>query len=621
MRSSMSGSGGGVDTMSCHSSGYDDSGSSSSPSRPSAPRDSGSSPYPSYTPPAYDYEREEAERRQKQEELERQRKEEEEKARQRQEEFIRNRDKAVESLKGSGSGAFGIKGSPSGDLQIKALAPDREKRNISTAWKQLYCASTIAVGAIDAASKDPPDIEEVRYLGEEVVKALNGDRMGVACPEKIPDPPEPYGRERLENGASLKFYSSLMQSTAKQARQIIELNRQIIDLKSQLKEKTAAFKQMHQPIEASVVDLRDAKSDVVDLTVVSGDMPFKVKGDKAGTDRIFVTLPQIPVNPERPVWLQLAPRFRYFMDMEDLRDHDIKEYTIIEDLRRNLVLKALHAQSGIVQLPLSAQQRLDAWFEQEVNKARDRIIKEEDQAIQSLQEQSFDKMLREVERYQKKKKARDLKSQEAAKEVSKNIQELLQQEESTIQEARGRSLQDMMKEIQKMKEQGLFKDGDNLLEKSMTDAKFRKALNRSRDNILKKEEETIKTLKRHTQEGMIKEVENLAEQGFDDLVADYIENEKLNAARDIILKQEERAIQAARGRSVEKLTKEIHNLRQQKEQKIKQDQAALSEAERQIDLRQIEKQQATAKLSQYRGFAQKVAADPAQAESMLKEIK
>ncbi len=50
------------------------------------------------------------------------------------------------------------------------------------------------------------------------------------------------------------------------------------------------------------------------------------------------------------------------------------------------------------------------------------------------------------------------------------------------------SQQDMIKELQRMKEQGLYKDGDNLIEKGTTDAGFRQALNQARDNILKKEE-------------------------------------------------------------------------------------------------------------------------------------
>lgn len=621
MRSSMSGRGGGVDTQPCSSTGYDDSPSFSTPSRSSAPRDSGSGYQPSYTPPAYDYEREEAERRQKQEELERQRREDEEKERKRQEEFIRERDKAAGSLKGSGTGAFGIKGSPEGDLKIKAVAPSKEKRDINTAWKQLYCALTISVSAIDAAQKDPPDLEESRYLGEEVVKALNGDRMGVACPAKIPDPPEPYARARIDNSTLLNFYSALMQSTGKQARQIVDLNKQIIDLKAQLQKRNAEFKQRHQPIEASVVDLSNAKGDVVDLGVVSGNMPFKTKSDKPGIDRIVVPLPQIPVDPDRPVWLQLAPRFRYFSNMEDLRDRYVKGYTIIEEIRSNLALEALRAQSGIAKpVPATQQQRLDVWFEQEVIKARDRITKEEDQAIQSLRGQSFDKMLKEAERFQKKKKPRDMKGREAAKAVAEKIEQILQQEKTAIQEVRGQSLQVMIKELRQMKEQGLYKAGDDLVEKSMTDAKFRQALNQAQDNVLRKEEETVITLTRQTQEGIKKAVERLTEQGFKNLVADYPDNEKLNASRDRILKQEERSIGAARGRSVEKLTREIHNLQQQKEQKMKQEQAVLREAEREIDSKQAEKQQANAKLGQYRGFAQKVANDPAQAQSLMKEI-
>lgn len=610
------GSGGGVDTMPCSSRGYESS--IPSPSRPSAPRDSGSDQYPSYTPPAYDYEREETERRQKQEEQERQRKEEAEKKRQQQEQFIRERDKAAGNLKGSGTGAFGIKGTPEGDLNIKSATPSKESRNISTAWKQIYCAAVISQSAIDSARKDPPDIEEMKYLGEEVIKALNNDRMGVACPDKVPDPPEPYGKEKLENSALLKFYSLLMQSTAKQAQQIIDINKQIIDLKSQLEEKTAEFKQMHQPIEASVVDLSSAKGDVVDLTVVSGDMPFKTKGDKPGIDRIVVPLPQIPADPDRPVWLQLVPRFRHFMEMQDLRDRYVKGYTIIQELRSNLALEALRAQAGIVQKPVpSAQQRLDAWFKQEVNKARDRILKEEEQAIQSLRGQSFDKMLKEVERFQKKKKARDLKSQEATKAAVKNIEQILEGEKSAIQEVRGRSVKQMTEEVMRMKEQGLYKDGDNLFEKGMTDAKFRQALNQARDNILKKEEETIKALNRQTQEDMQKELERLNEKGYDFLR----DNKKIDAARGRIIKDEEKAIQTVRSRSFEKLTREIQNLQKQMEQKLKQEQAALSETEKQIGLRQAEKQQAAAKLGRYHGLAQKAANDLAQAPSLLTEIK
>ncbi|MBI5026497.1 MAG: hypothetical protein HZC12_07185 [Nitrospirae bacterium] len=616
MKSSMSRSGGGVDVMSCSSRGYESTRPDTS--RPSGSRGSDSNQYPDYTPPAYD---DGAERKQKQEELERRRKEEEEKARQQQEEFIRERDKAAGSLKGSGSGTFGIKGTPEGDLQIKSAAPSKEIRDISTAWRQLHCAATISLSAIDAARKDPPDLEEVRYLGEEVIKALNGDRMGVACPEKIPDPPKPYGRERLENSTLLKFYSTLMQAAVKQAQQIIDINKQITELKSKLEETKTQPRQMYQPVSASVVDLRNAKGDVVDLSVVSGDLPFKTKSEKPGIDRIVVPLPPIPADPDRPLWLQLAPRFRYFMEMEDLRDRYVKGYTIIQELRSNLALEALRAQYGIAQKPApTSQERLDAWFEQEVNKARDRVLKEEEKAIQSLRGQSFDKMLKEVKRFQKQKKARDLQGQESAKAAVKKIEQILKQEASAIQEVRGRSVQKMTEEVMRMKEQGLYKDGDNLLEKGMTDARFRQALNQSRDRILKEEEEAIRTANRQTMEGMKKEIERLNEQGYV-FLKDDIDNKKIDAARDRILKEEEKAIQTARGRSFEKLTKEIQNLQKQRERKLKEEQAQLSETQRQIDVRQTKKQQASAKLNEYRGLAQKASNVPTQAQSLMKEIK
>jgi hypothetical protein len=621
MRSSMSSMGGGVTTASCYSTGWDTE-TPSSRTRPSTP----GQPY--YTPPSDDYEserrqQEEFESQQREEaERERKRKEEAERERQRQEEFIRERDKAVESLKGSGSGAFGIKGSPTGDLQIKALAPDRERRDVSTAWRQLYCASTIALSAISAARKDPPDIEEVRYLGEEVVKALNGDRMGVACPEKVPNPPEPYGKKKLENSTLLQFYSTLLQATSKQAQRVAEINKQIRELKLQFEEKTVLIRQLDQPISASVVDLRNAKGDVVDLSVVSGGQPFRTKSDKPGIDQIVVPLPPITIGSDRSLWLQLAPRFRYFMEMEDLRDRYVKGYTIIEEVRRNLALQALRAQAGIGQKPMPfAQQRVDLWFEQEVNRARDRILKEEEQAIQAARRRSLETMINEVSRVQKEKAVRDRQTDEALLEFTKAQKRILKEEEAAIQEAQRRSLTGMIEAIRRMKEQGLYKENDDLLQKGQTDPRFRQALGQAHDRILKQEEEAVQTAHRQMLKSIQKELGRVLEQGHDNLVADYLDNETLKTARERILGQEEQAIQRARGRSIEKLTGKIGLLQQQRGQKLKQEQAALSETEKLISQSQAGKQQATSKLEQYRSFAQKVANDPTQAPELTVQIK
>lgn len=616
MRSSMSAVGGGVDAMPCYSRGIEPSPPSSSP------HDSGSRDSRSYSPPTYDFAREEAERRRRQEEQERQEREEAEKKRQQQEQFIRERDKAAASLKGGGTRTFGIKGTPEGDLQIKSATPSKERREISTAWKQIYCAASISLSAIDAARKDPPDIEEVRYLGEEAVKALSGDRMGVACPDKIPAPPESYEKEKLDNSALLKFYSSLMQAAATQAQQIVDLNRQISDLKSQLQERSTRFEQMQRPVSVAVVDLGNAKSNVVDISVVRGNTLFRARSDKPGIDRIVVPLPPIPADPESSSWLRLAARLQYFPGMEGLRDRYVKGYTTLQELRNNLAADALRAQSSVAGKPIPlAQARLDAWLEEEVDKARDRIVREEEQAIARLRGQSFDKMVKEFERYQKQQTARDQHVQEATKATAKNIEEILTQEESAIQAVRGESGKQMLKEMMRLKEQGLYKEGDNLVEKERTDARYRQAVNQAADSILKEEEAKITALRRQTQASVGKELEHLNEQGFDLLAAGIEDNTTLDAARDRIFREEEKAIQAVRARSLEKLTKEVENLQKQKAQKIKEEQAALSETEKQLASRQTEKQQAAAKLGQYRSFAQKAANDPVQAQILTKQIK
>ena len=108
--------------------------------------------------------------------------------------FEHDRDKTAESLKGNTStGAFGLKGVAPADSGLRAPGErvDRDITGKQAAWKQLHCAASILGPAIAAITPPPgkePDFTESRYLLNEALNALNGQRLGVQCSAAPPMP-------------------------------------------------------------------------------------------------------------------------------------------------------------------------------------------------------------------------------------------------------------------------------------------------------------------------------------------------------------------------------------------------------------------------------------------------
>jgi len=149
--------------------------------------------------PHVDYE---AERRRRleqeriQAEQQRQREQEEAQAR-----FTLDRDIAARTLHGSevidtpiglritdnAVGVPRIKGDlPEARLRQPAPPTERNITGANAAWKQLHCSASIlnpAIASLNLDSGRAIDATEFHYLANEALKALNGDRLGVACGE------------------------------------------------------------------------------------------------------------------------------------------------------------------------------------------------------------------------------------------------------------------------------------------------------------------------------------------------------------------------------------------------------------------------------------------------------
>jgi hypothetical protein len=166
----------------------------------------------------------------------------------RHEEFEKNKTDALKDLKGDstsdldlkGVGAgtikdkntpfFGLKGV--GDTGIKDIAPARNPRDVSTAWKQLHCATEISGYALADATKldGQIDLDEVRYLAGEAISALHGESLGVQCSE-APPMPKTYSQRQLDPSRYLPLYESMMQKTVKEAEKIQAINQELDALK------------------------------------------------------------------------------------------------------------------------------------------------------------------------------------------------------------------------------------------------------------------------------------------------------------------------------------------------------------------------------------------------------
>lgn len=208
-----------------------------------------SRPTPRETEPQPDYEAERQRpaeiERQRQRELEQQRlREQEEARRRREEEFIRQRDEAVRSLRGvtptdpglrgvetiqdRTSPLFGLKGV--GDTGIRDIKPDRSPRDVSTAWRQLHCAAEITGYALASAKPRDGrvvDLNEVRYLADEAIRALNGERLGVQCSSNVPPSP----REQLDVGRLVPFYQTLLGATVREAEKLKDADQRLPEVR------------------------------------------------------------------------------------------------------------------------------------------------------------------------------------------------------------------------------------------------------------------------------------------------------------------------------------------------------------------------------------------------------
>lgn len=171
---------------------------------PGGCRSSGGTTGGSQTTPTHDYE---AERR-AQEEAQRKREEDERieaerlKA-ERDRKFKEKRDAAAKGLKGAApssgnSNTFGLKGASPSASELRAADPrvDRDLTGQRAAWKQIHCAASILTPALTALKPPdgaPIDFNEYRYLANEALNALNGQRLGVQC-APAPEMPRVSGR-------------------------------------------------------------------------------------------------------------------------------------------------------------------------------------------------------------------------------------------------------------------------------------------------------------------------------------------------------------------------------------------------------------------------------------------
>lgn len=186
------------------------------------------------------------ERRQEEElrrlEQDRRRKEAEGEARKREtdarEEFEKSRQEAMGLLKGTGSDTlpiksgsvqptsaspFGIKGTPGSGVKMKSGMPEDSVDRSVKAWA---CAGWIVDFAFPAARKG--DVGEVRFLEEQVGKALRGEKTGVDCPGKAPLP-DIHGVAIGPGAPAFRFFETLVKALSIESRKIADARREIAD--------------------------------------------------------------------------------------------------------------------------------------------------------------------------------------------------------------------------------------------------------------------------------------------------------------------------------------------------------------------------------------------------------
>lgn len=254
MRSNMGRAGGGVTVNSCSPTYY--TCGNDIPARSSGPARGRTAPSPDYSAPAYDYE---AEQRAQEERDRQERAAEEDRKRREQEvreKFEQDKRAALNQMKGAQSGALELKSgnikmgagivNPAGDLKLKSAAGSG---GASSAEKAFACAAWISNHAFPAARKG--DVGEVRYLGEQVGRALKGETPGVECPGNLEPVPEIRNAGPLGPGGDLyRFYDHLLNATVAEA-QKIEVSQRKLDALGLGHLTPADIPKLKQQIEAS----------------------------------------------------------------------------------------------------------------------------------------------------------------------------------------------------------------------------------------------------------------------------------------------------------------------------------------------------------------------------------
>lgn len=123
--------------------------------------------------------------------------------------------KGVDTIKDNSVGAFGLKGV--GNTGIKDIGPEKNTREVSTAWKQVHCATEISGFAFSAAAKG--DVNEAQYLASEAISALSGHSMGVTCSEAPPMPKLSNRRPQVP-AQLVPQYQAALNTTVEQAKKI-----------------------------------------------------------------------------------------------------------------------------------------------------------------------------------------------------------------------------------------------------------------------------------------------------------------------------------------------------------------------------------------------------------------
>lgn len=616
---------GDVNAMPCSSQGLPDTPRSSGSS---SDRDTGSTGRYEYQAPAYDYEAERRER--ERQEAERQRSEEARRKaeEERQKQFIRERDTAVSNLKGGSSAPFGIKGNPDGDLQLKDPSSGQVARSIPTAWKQLHCASSLSINAIEAARRGTPDMEEVRFLGQEVVKALNGEKIGVECPP-VPEPPAPFGSSRLEKSAMLKFYADMLREVEGQAMQIADLKKRVEAANARLSEAKAELQQLKSnlvPARVEIVDLPDY-SELITSSQATGKagadglpdyselfvLPVTQAPGKAGSanQKLIIGVPAMPQLPpgllsvsgqlQRQTPLNLDAVHAY---LATLSDQSIQ--------RLNLARKALEDYWAKVNPDTKnrAQGLNDFWFAESLRRTREELYRKESIAYKNIWDSTVAKINEHRRRGRTLEKALETR-EEGERQLDGITERLMTEEETARRLAFERAQASMVEEYKAMQRNGLLRPGENLVERERREPEFRKAVAaaaKKADLIIDTEWRAAST---RTESALAAETKRLQQQGLlPDLREIVSQEDKNDASARRLMAEHDAQIRAAHQRTIRELNSEFTRLKSMQPQMLKRAEVAIRETDKLIRDYQAKEAQADLALQGYQRAVQATLAKP-----------